>query len=214
MPARATSRPPSVSGQPLSPPSSTRQRESPPFSSRGSSSACRSRSPSCLWPRPSRGTSSRSPSGFGAAAGSATAIGAFLWLTGVEIAAGRFSPVSLGALLFVALLLYLASRNGDATGLVVFLFMGLVTPLELGITGVSVLAMALSAFLLASILQKSIAHGLFRNERGIELKPWRLVARPFALLFIPIDVLWGRRALLFVIGAVSLASSAWTSSAS
>jgi glycerol-3-phosphate acyltransferase PlsY len=68
--------------------------------------------------------------GFRGGSGSATAIGAFLWLTGVEIAAGRFSPISLGALLFVALLLYLASRDGDATGLAVFLFMGLVTPLS------------------------------------------------------------------------------------
>ena len=142
--------------------------------------------------------------GFRGGAGSATAIGVFLWLTGSEIAAGRFAPLSLAALLFIALLLYLATRNGDATGLVVYLFMAIVTPLELGITGVSVLAMALSAFLFASILQKAVAHGLFRNERGIELKPWRLASRPFALLFIPIDVLWGRRILLLVIGPVAL----------
>jgi acyl-phosphate glycerol 3-phosphate acyltransferase len=136
--------------------------------------------------------------------GSATAIGVFLWLTAAEIAAGRFAPLSLGALLFVALLLYLASHSGDATGLVTFLFMGLVTPLELGASGVSVLTMAISAFLFASILRKSLAHGLFRNERGIELKPWRLIARPFALLFIPVDLLWGRRGLLLLIGSVSL----------
>jgi glycerol-3-phosphate acyltransferase PlsY len=142
--------------------------------------------------------------GFRGGSGSATAIGAFLWLTAAEIAAGRFAPLSLGALLFVALLLYLASNNGDATGLAIFLFMGLLMPLELGITGVSVLAMAISAFLFASILRKSLAHGLFRNERGTELKPWRLIARPFALLFIPVDVLWGRRRLLTLIGAVSL----------
>ena len=65
--------------------------------------------------------------------------------------------------------------------------------------------MALCAFLLAMTTRKAISLGLFRNERGIELKIWRLAARPFAMLFIPIDVLWGRTVLLLVIGPVALA---------
>ncbi len=142
--------------------------------------------------------------GFRGGRGVATGVGAFLWLTIIEIAAGRFSLVSMGALLLVALLIFLATRNGEATGIVAFLFMGIMTPLELGITGVSVLNMGLSAFLTGSNLQRAIQHGVFRNDRGIELRPWRLAARPFALLFIPIDVLWGRRVLLLVIGPVAL----------
>jgi acyl-phosphate glycerol 3-phosphate acyltransferase len=143
--------------------------------------------------------------GFRGGRGVATAVGAFLWLTILEIAAGRFSPVSLGALLFVALVLFLATRNGLATAIVAFLFMGILTPLELGITGVSVVNMGLSAFLTASNLQRAIQQGVFRNEKGVELRLWRLAARPFALLFIPIDVLWGRTVLLLVIGPVALA---------
>ena len=66
--------------------------------------------------------------------GTATAIGVFLWIVGTEIAAGRFAPLSLGAILLVALVMYLATRSGDATGIVAFFFMLVVTPLELGIT--------------------------------------------------------------------------------
>jgi acyl phosphate:glycerol-3-phosphate acyltransferase len=136
--------------------------------------------------------------------GTATAIGVFLWITGTEIAAGRFAPLTLAAILLVALVMYLATRSGDATGIVAFLFMLIVTPLELGVSGASILCMALSAFMLAMTLRKAIALGLFRNERGVELRIWRLAARPFAMLFIPIDVLWGRTVLLLILGPLAL----------
>jgi glycerol-3-phosphate acyltransferase PlsY len=136
--------------------------------------------------------------------GTATAIGVFLWITGTEIAAGRFAPLSLAAILLVALVMYLATRSGDATGIVAFLFMLVVTPLELGFTGASILCMALSAFMLAMTARKAVTLGLFRNERGVELRIWRLAARPFAMLFIPIDVLWGRTVLLLVLGPLAL----------
>jgi len=136
--------------------------------------------------------------------GTATAIGVFLWITGAEIAAGRFAPLSLAAILLVALVMYLATHSGDATGIVAFFFMLVVTPLELGVSGASILCMALSAFMLAMTLRKAIALGLFRNERGVELRIWRLVARPFAMLFIPIDVLWGRTVLLLILGPLAL----------
>ncbi len=45
---------------------------------------------------------------------------------------------------------------------------------------------------------------MLRLERRRELKIWRLAARPFALLFIPLDLLAGRRVLLIVAGAVCL----------
>jgi acyl phosphate:glycerol-3-phosphate acyltransferase len=136
--------------------------------------------------------------------GTATAIGVFLWIVGAEIAAGRFAPLSLAAILLVALVMYLATRSGDATGIVAFLFMLVVTPLELGMSGASILCMALSGFMLGMTISKAISLGLFRNERGIELRIWRLAARPFAMLFIPIDVLWGRTVLLLVLGPLAL----------
>lgn len=46
--------------------------------------------------------------------------------------------------------------------------------------------------------------GVFRLERRGELKAWRLAARPFAFLFVPLELLWGRRALLSVAGVVCL----------
>jgi glycerol-3-phosphate acyltransferase PlsY len=143
--------------------------------------------------------------GFRGGKGTATAIGAFLWFTALQIAAGAFPLVSLGALLVVALLMYLSSRNGDVAGMVTFLFMLVITPVELGWTGVSVLNMAISLFILVSITRTAILRNTFRLEREVEVRIWRLVARPFALLFIPIDQIWGRRTLLLLMGAVALA---------
>jgi len=141
--------------------------------------------------------------------GSATAIGIFLYLTVIEIAGERFNPITLGAILLVAALVFFASRSGDVTGLVVFPLMLVMTPLELGFTANSTLNMAVSAFLSGSIVDIAIRHGVFRPREGAavqktERKLWRLITRPFALLFIPIDLLWGRKILLLVLGAVSL----------
>jgi acyl phosphate:glycerol-3-phosphate acyltransferase len=136
--------------------------------------------------------------------GTATAIGAFLWFTAWEIGAGRFRPVTFGALLAVALVMYLASRSGDVAGMVSFLFMLVVTPLELGWSGVGILNMGLSLFMLVSMTITAVRRGIFRLEKEAEIRVWRLAARPFALLFIPIDQIWGRRFLLILVAAVCL----------
>jgi dolichol kinase len=141
--------------------------------------------------------------------GSATAIGIFLYLTAVEIAAERFNPFTLGAILLVAILVFFASRNGDVTGLVVFPLMTVLTPLELGITANSILNTVLAAFLSASVVGVSVSHGIFKSREDAdaerkERKLWRIIARPFALLFVPIDLFWGRKTTLLVLGAVAM----------
>lgn len=51
---------------------------------------------------------------------------------------------------------------------------------------------------------------LFRRKdmavsgKDVELKKWRIIARPFALLFIPIHVFMGERVLLYLLGALSV----------
>jgi dolichol kinase len=49
---------------------------------------------------------------------------------------------------------------------------------------------------------------VFRFPGGRELRWWRVIARPFALLFVPIDRLFGRTPLLFLLGGLALAFSA------
>jgi len=136
--------------------------------------------------------------------GSATAIGVFIYLTSLEIASGRFWIGTLAMLLVVASVAYLGSRTGDVAGLVTFFGMAVVTPLELGFTNVSIVDTGLSVFLLVSIFLTAVKHGVFRLERTAEIKIWRLAVRPLALLFIPIDLFFGRMTLLLLMGAVAL----------
>jgi acyl phosphate:glycerol-3-phosphate acyltransferase len=77
--------------------------------------------------------------GFRGGKGIATAIGAYIYFTGFQIASGAFPLITFCALLAVALVMYLASHNGDVTGMVTFFFMLVATPLELGWTGISIL---------------------------------------------------------------------------
>lgn len=42
-----------------------------------------------------------------------------------------------------------------------------------------------------------------RNGSTVELKWWRIIARPFAMLFIPLRILAGHRALLCLLGVLS-----------
>jgi glycerol-3-phosphate acyltransferase PlsY len=151
--------------------------------------------------------------GFRGGKGTATAIGIFIYITALDMVAGIFSPLSFGALLLTAGVFYAASRNGDAAGIAAFAFMTAAFPVEMiahglppwGPWGEAALASAISLFLLVYVTWTAVKRGTFRLEKRVELKIWRLVARPFALLFIPIDLLWGRRVLLLVVGSISLA---------
>ena len=151
--------------------------------------------------------------GFRGGKGTATAIGIFIYVTAVDIFLGIFSPVTFIALLITAGIFFAASRNGDATGIAAFVFMLAAFPAEMaahglppwGPRGEAALAAGICVFLIAYVSATAAARGTFRLEKKVEIKVWRIIARPFALLFIPIDILWGRRVLLLVVGAVSLA---------
>ncbi len=61
-----------------------------------------------------------------------------------------------------------------------------------------------SALLGAAALYASVRCGVFSKPPEVELKLWRVLARPFALLFIPIDLTIGSRATLTLIGIVAM----------
>jgi len=136
--------------------------------------------------------------------GHATAVGIYLFFMTREAIAGSFDPLSAGAILLVALIIFLASRKGDITGIVTFGFMTVVTPLTLGWTTLSATLTGVALFLLVTMAYLSVRRGLFRFPEGVELKAWRIIARPFALLFIPIDIIWGRTVALIILGVLSL----------
>ena len=56
----------------------------------------------------------------------------------------------------------------------------------------------------ANEYMQRVKEKILRFVASGEMKIWRIVARPFALLFLLIDILAGRQALLFVIGIVAL----------
>lgn len=111
---------------------------------------------------------------------------------------------SIGILLAVVLLAGLSTRRLDVAGIAAGLCLLVGSLVELGL-GALPLALAAAGLLVAAVSAAAAARaGVLRLEGRRELKIWRLAARPFALLFIPLDLLWGRRILLIVAGLVCL----------
>jgi dolichol kinase len=112
---------------------------------------------------------------------------------------------TLPAALALAGLMLAASRRAELAGLVTFAFLAAALPLELGPTVPGLALGGLFLPLSASLVWLCLRRGLFRFPPGREMKWWRIIARPFALLFIPIDRLFQRTPLLFLLGGLALA---------
>ncbi len=116
-----------------------------------------------------------------------------------------------GASLLVGLavtgLLLAGSRRAELAGLGAFGFLAAALPLELGPGLAGWLACGLALTACGLSLWLCLRGGLFRFPAGRELKWWRILARPFALLFVPIDRLFGRPLLLFLLGLLALGFS-------
>ena len=137
--------------------------------------------------------------------GLATAAGLYLYLCARAMASGEFFYGSFLAVLASAGVLFAASRNGDITGLGTFAFLAILTPLELGLTAAGLLPWALALFLFVSSIGNCLRNQVFQFRTQKEMKWWRIIARPFALLFIPIDRLFHRTPLLVLLGVLALA---------
>jgi len=115
---------------------------------------------------------------------------------------------SLLAGLAIAGLLAAGSRRAELAGLVAFPFLAAALPLELGPGPAGLLAAGLALAACGLCLWLCLRRGVFEFPAGRELKWWRIIARPFALLFVPIDRLFGRTSLLFLLGGLALVFSA------
>ena len=113
-------------------------------------------------------------------------------------------PIEFLVIAFVAaLLLFVAVRRIELPGLLlattVWLALVFTTPwvmetIALGIGGVLLAGFALDAV---------SKYRLLNWPSGSDIRMWRIAARPFALLFIVIDQLWGRRLVLLIMGVVA-----------
>lgn len=98
----------------------------------------------------------------------------------------------------------IATRSFITSALILFSFISILLPVRFG---TSPLIISLSAvFLLSSviILIYAFRSGFFDFIIGRDIKKWRIFARPFALLFIPIDIYIGHRFLIILLGYLAL----------
>ena len=118
------------------------------------------------------------------------------------------AAITLLAASALAGLLLAASRRAELAGLVAFAFLAAAFPLQAGPTLPGLAAAGLCLAAAGVSLWRCLRAGVFRFPESREQKWWRVIARPFALLFVPIDLLFGRTPLLFLLGVLALAFSA------
>jgi len=97
-----------------------------------------------------------------------------------------------------------AARNLLVPAMVFFLFMLITLPLFFGINIWTVIVFFVLLALLALTIFLAKRKGVFTLESSVELKKWRIIARPFALLFIPINIYLGHTFLLYLLGILSI----------
>jgi glycerol-3-phosphate acyltransferase PlsY len=97
----------------------------------------------------------------------------------------------------------IAARNLFLPTVIVASFLVLALPLHFDYTLWTVI-FACIALLIVIIILLVKRKSIFRIPTNVELKAWRIVARPFALLFIPIRIYAGERFLLYLVGILAL----------
>lgn len=129
---------------------------------------------------------------------------AVLALGSYYAASGAFAVGNLAAVLFVASLVWFASRSAELAATAGFPFLAVLAAVRLGFSGPG-LALFLPALMLSAAgLLGALRRGAFSFDPELDIRWWRVIARPFALLFIPIDLFFGHTAVLLLLGALSL----------
>lgn len=104
----------------------------------------------------------------------------------------------------IILLPLAASRNTVVPAMAFLVFILLSLPLYFGINCWTGLALIVVITLLALTVWLAKKKGVFTLDGQVELKRWRLIARPLALLFIPINIYLGHTFLLYLLGILSI----------
>ena len=119
-------------------------------------------------------------------------------------AAGIISISTLVILLIVPLALALATRTWEVPALIFSVFAGLITVVEMEFSWSVVTPLAGTGYLAGEAIAGVARRRFFDMSDKAEIKMWRIVARPFALLFVAIDLFTNRKVLLFIIGVLAL----------
>jgi dolichol kinase len=100
--------------------------------------------------------------------------------------------------------LLIATRNLTATGIIMFSFLAILVPVRFGVELKYILLSCLSLSGSIILLIHALKSGFFKFIDGRDIRKWRIFARPFALLFIPIDIFIGHRSLIILLGCLAL----------
>lgn len=98
----------------------------------------------------------------------------------------------------------LATRNLIASILILSSFLSLFLPVWF-IPEPAILIIAAGCFLVFLVtFWSAVRSGFFNFITDRDIKKWRIFARPFAFLFIPIDIYFGHRFLVILLGYLAL----------
>lgn len=109
-------------------------------------------------------------------------------------------------ILVVLLPVIIASRSLLTTSLVISSFLTLLLPLWFGFEPVTLFIAGCSFFIFLITLWFVLRSDFFNYMTGRDIKKWRILARPLAFLFIPLDVFFGHRIFIIILGYLALIS--------
>ena len=98
----------------------------------------------------------------------------------------------------------IAARNVLVPVMVISAFLIITLPLYRGINTCVIIVCFMLLTVLIFSFRLAKKRSLFKLESKVELKKWRIIARPLALLFIPIDIYLGHTFLLYLLGGLSI----------
>jgi dolichol kinase len=98
----------------------------------------------------------------------------------------------------------IATRSIVAVSLIMFSFLSVLIPVIFGSEAGSIIISCILLLCFLLILIYAVRSGFFKFVAGRDIRLWRIFARPFALLFIPIDIFIGHHFLLLLLGCLAL----------
>ena len=107
-------------------------------------------------------------------------------------------------ILSLLVIVIIATRSLVTTALVLLSFLSILLPIRFGTDLVILIFSGAFIVCFVLVLFHAFKSGFFDFMAGRDIRKWRIFARPFALLFIPIDIFIGHRFLIILLGYLAL----------
>ena len=133
-----------------------------------------------------------------------SATGIYVYFCITAVAAGNYAFLPLVSVIVVIAIAIYVTRDENLTSVIGSFFLASFTLQEMGVDAIGILCFLIAVVVFSIGLYGAISQRCFVFGRDVDTRHWRIIARPFALLFIPIDIYSGRKSLLFLMGIISL----------